>query len=555
MPAEEARDLSEPPAKAAEAPAGGGGGRSAPSWSGNARAPAWLKLPQKTTLILLALLIGVVATLGSIFLFSTRSMLRKAQESQVNSFAYGVSATLGDMADTREKIQFEFDALDKTPNLEFMVLTDVNGKQIAGIIADQNSWRDFNSEVSTAGGATNRKVGQLVEIVHPGARVNNSYAMTVPVFHLGPRGEQSALFGYLHTSFGTEGTAAQLRFIEAIALFTCMGVVLLAIPIANLIARHITVPIQRLAKGAHALADGDLSHRVAMSRGDELGELAAAFNRMADTVQQQQEDIQEINAGLEQKVHDRTAEIEKVNKRLQAEISEKEDFLRAVSHDLNAPLRNIAGMASMLAIKYADTLEKDALQRLDRIQKNVQVECELINELLELSRIKTRREKIERVDLHELITAVAEGFSSDLETRGITLRLMAHLPVMRCEKMRMRQAFQNLIDNAIKYMRADGPKEIRIAARSEQGELVISFADTGMGIAKEDLPALFHVFRRAKNATVMKVPGKGVGLASVKSIIENYNGRMWAESMQGEGTTFCMAIPLSHFEVSKEVAA
>src|SRR6185369_16132318 len=99
-----------------------------------------------------------------------------------------------------------------------------------------------------------------------------------------------------------------------------------------------------------------------------------------------------------------------------AEISEKEDFLRAVSHDLNAPLRNISGMASMLILKYKDTMEKDALQRLERIQKNVQVECELINELLELSRIKSRREKIERVDLHELVTMVAEGFSNDLET-------------------------------------------------------------------------------------------------------------------------------------------
>src|SRR6185436_19417312 len=148
-------------------------------------------------------------------------------------------------------------------------------------------------------------------------------------------------------------------------------------------------------------------------------------------------------------------ELEHVNKRLQAEMSEKEDFMRAVSHDLNAPLRNIAGMASMLAIKYADTLEKDALQRLERIQKNVQVECELINELLELSRIKSRREKIERVDLHELMTALVDGFSNDLETRGIGLTVTGQLPAMRCEKMRIRQVFQNLIDNAIKYMRTE----------------------------------------------------------------------------------------------------
>src|SRR5690606_17800233 len=151
--------------------------------------------------------------------------------------------------------------------------------------------------------------------------------------------------GYLHVASGGEAVAAQLRFLQASVLFTCMGVVLLAVPIAGLIAGNITAPIQRLAGAAHALADGDLSHRVSITRSDELGELASAFNRMADTVQEQQEDIRQINAGLEQKVHERTAELEKVNGRLTSEISEKEDFLRAVSHDLNAPLRNIAGMA------------------------------------------------------------------------------------------------------------------------------------------------------------------------------------------------------------------
>jgi two-component system, OmpR family, phosphate regulon sensor histidine kinase PhoR len=82
-----------------------------------------------------------------------------------------------------------------------------------------------------------------------------------------------------------------------------------------------------------------------------------------------------------------------------------------------------------------------------------------------------------------------------------------------------------------------------------------AFRDTGLGIASEDLPKLFHLFRRAKNASIMKIPGKGVGLASVKSIIENYHGRLWVESIQGVGTTFLFAIPRSHFEALKEVAA
>ncbi len=527
----------------------------APATPGRARSAAWIRLPQKTTIILVTLLIGIVALVGCVFFICTRSMLRSSQREQLSAFAYGVAATLGQTASGEGTMQIEYNALDKTPNLEFIVLTDGSDRQIAALVSDRDAWKDFQTRL-TASGTKNRLLGQIQRITHDGG--GTSSAISVPVFMINEAGQPAGLFGYLHCSFSADAMAGQLRFLQAFVLLTCIGAMLVAIPVASLIARHITVPIQRLAKAAHALADGDLAHRVSIKRSDELGELAGAFNRMADTVQAQQADIQEINAGLEQKVHERTSELEKVNKRLQAEISEKEDFLRAVSHDLNAPLRNIAGMASMLAIKYQATLEKDALQRLDRIQKNVQVECELINELLELSRIKTRREKIESVDLQELVVSVADAFASDLETRGITLRIGATFPVMRCEKMRMRQVFQNLIDNAIKYMREDGPKEIKIAAQPSAGasaEFIFSVADSGMGIAREDIPALFHVFRRAKNASVMKVPGKGVGLASVKSIVENYTGRLWVESVPGSGTTFCFAIPRSHFEIQKEVAA
>ena len=212
-------------------------------------------------------------------------------------------------------------------------------------------------------------------------------------------------------------------------------------------------------------------------------------------------------------------------------------------------------MASMLILKYQNTLEKDALQRLERIQKNVDVECELINELLELSRIKTRREKIEQVDLAELHDAVADAFSSGFRNPQNHLPCRTgYFPTMQCEKSRLRQLFQNLIDNAVKYMRDDSERQITVSCAHGDKEFNFAVADTGLGIATEDIPHLFHVFRRAKNASNAKIPGKGVGLASVKSIIENYSGRLHVESVQGKGTTFHFAIPRSHFQANTEVA-
>lgn len=521
-------------------------------WSGKPAPRRMLRLPLKATIAVLTLLIVVVGVCGVIFQHITESLLQQSRETQVVQFASGVASTLGATGTNEPQVLEKVLAgLQQTPNLDFAMVTDREFQPLARMAVDAPTLHVFERSLHRVQSALPSRLEKVAAM--PVRNGHSTLVFSMPILRRNAEAK-TTLQGYLHVGFSND-VSARLRILQGLILLACMGVVIVAMPIATLIARHITVPIGALAAAAHKLAEGKLDHRVDLLRQDELGELADAFNRMAHTVQTQQEDIRRINSELEQKVHDRTAQLEKVNSRLKAEIAEKEDFLRAVSHDLNAPLRNISGMASMLLLKYKDTLEADALQRLERIQKNVEVECELIGELLELSRIKTRREKIEAVDLHELIAQVAEGFSSDFETRRISFHITGRLPVMNAERSRMRQVFQNLIDNAVKYMRDDGPREIHVTLRWEREDLVISVSDTGMGIAPEDLPHLFHVFRRAKNATAMKIPGKGVGLASVKSIVENYAGRLWAESQPGVGTTFHMAIPRHCFAQVQEVAA
>ena len=536
----------------------GGQGAGVPAVAAPAPRQRRVTLSLKTVLGLLVLLIAAITLCGVVFVSVTRKIVHEAKREQLQQFAYGLAATLGNeyQGGTGE-LQRQLAPLERMTDLDFVAVTNPNMQIIFSTAADARSWGQYQRRLSDNSHEIGGQIGQVQPF---DVREHRSYVIAVPIFapvDLESDGPvKSTLLGYLHLGSGTLAMDARIRYLEGAVILTCMLAVLLTLPMALVIARHITVPIQKLAYAAHAVAQGKLSHRVFLHRSDELGELAEAFNTMARTVEEQQEDIRQINAGLEAKVHDRTAELEKLNRRMQAEVSEKEDFLRAVSHDLNAPLRNISGMASMIMLKYASTLEGDAVQRLERIQKNVEVECELINELLELSRIKTRREKIEAVDLQGLVGTLVEQFSNDLETRGITLRVMNRLPVMQCEKSRLRQVFQNLIDNAIKYMRDIADKEIKIGMASEGEEVVFHVSDNGMGVAAEDLPNLFHVFRRAKNATMMKIPGKGVGLASVKSIVENYNGRLWAQSEAGVGTTFYFAIPATYFQkLEQEVAA
>ncbi len=524
--------------------------------AGTTRRLGWLTLPLKTTLMLLGMLIAVVAACGGISVVTARTILQSNMTTQVEEFAFGVAAALpgeDDVLDP-EFLRDRLERLSDTRGVDFAMVTDGQMHPVGGYVRDGQAWSRYRQEILTNAARLNGRIGVVGRVGRAGAA---DYVVATPLFATGEKGRPGALLGYLHVAMDGTAEAAQVRYLEGYVLLASVALVLLAVPLAGGVARHITVPIRRLAEASRALAGGGAAApiQVQLARADELGQLAEAFNQMSATLHAQREDIYRANQRLERKVQERTEELERVNAQLKAEMAEKEDFLRAVSHDLNAPLRNIAGMAKVLLNKYGPTLPPDGVQRLERIQKNVDVESELLNELLELSRIRSRREKMERVDLQELVSAVAEGFSGDFETRGLSFRLAGRLPTMRCERARLRQVFQNLIDNAIKYMGEAGAREIGIAARWEARELVFSVRDTGMGIAAEDMPQLFRIFRRAKNASMLNIPGKGVGLAYVKSIVETYGGRLWAESELGKGTTFWMAFPLKHFESRQEVAA
>ena len=229
--------------------------------------------------------------------------------------------------------------------------------------------------------------------------------------------------------------------------------VLASLPVAFVLVYGMFKPIRQLVDATRKMAAGRNDFTLDTDRRDQIGELSRSFTDMAGRVRRQREalhnsnvqlgeangrlnnanaalanlndalntanaKLSDANRDLERKVADRTAQLEAANRRLSGEISEKEDFLRAVSHDLNAPLRNIAGMASMLVTKHKDKFDADILHRLDRIQKNVQVETDLIGELLELSRIKTRRGEAERVDVTALVMRHRRGVRAGPADQG-----------------------------------------------------------------------------------------------------------------------------------------
>ena len=424
-------------------------------------------------------------------------------------------------------------------------------------------------------------IGELMVARKRHSPTLGSYTMvTTPITTARPsaaagRAGGAKLVGYVTLCFSQSDDEQQLVRVGHLLVLIGGVAALVSLPLVYGMVHRIFHPIRQLVTATERLAAGDLAAQVAVNRPDVIGTLARSFNEMVRKVQTQQQELAEANKrladanillfeanerleqnnwDLERKVAQRTGQLEAANGRLRREIAEKEDFLRAVSHDLNAPLRNISGMAAMLLMKHRESFDADVINRLERIQKNVEVETDLIAELLELSRIKTRRLKLEPVDLDALLGEIAGVFEHDLRAKGIRLSVAGPLPRLNCERARLRQVFQNLIDNAVKYMGdgaapeargADAPaavKEIRIGCTMRPDEAEFWVRDTGIGIDPEDLDKIFYVFRRGKAAAANGVAGKGVGLASVKSIVETYNGSIWVESQLGQGSTFKFTI-------------
>jgi signal transduction histidine kinase len=240
----------------------------------------------------------------------------------------------------------------------------------------------------------------------------------------------------------------------------------------------------------------------------------------------------------------KTRELVKANTLLRRSIREKDEFPRAISHDLIAPLRNIAGLINSIERKYGDNLDNGLQDRLFRIKRNVEKDMELVNEILEISKVKSRKLVMEKVDLNKLIFSIIENFNHELQEKKIKVKIQENFPVIYFDRFIINQILQNLIDNAIKYIRKDSTNRlIELKWRSVHQKLAFAIADTGIGIPPEDLDKIFSIFYRSNNEMNVESEGKGVGLAMIKSLLEKFNGEIWVKSKVDSGSIFYFTFP------------
>jgi PAS domain S-box-containing protein len=239
-------------------------------------------------------------------------------------------------------------------------------------------------------------------------------------------------------------------------------------------------------------------------------------------------EIQTLNQNLEARVIERTAELKASNKEMEA-------FTYSVSHDLRAPLRHISGFTKILLEKYRPTLPPEAQEFLEVIAQGASRMGQMVDEMLKLAHTSRQALQVERTGLSSLVEDVVTLLSPEIKGRQVQWKI-GELPFVECDPVLIRQVFQNLIGNALKYSRPRSPAVIEIGQTEIDGREVIFVKDNGVGFEMEYADRLFGVFQRLHLQEEFE--GTGVGLATVERIVQKHGGRVWAQAELNRGATF-----------------
>ncbi|MCL4867867.1 MAG: response regulator [Anaerolineae bacterium] len=220
----------------------------------------------------------------------------------------------------------------------------------------------------------------------------------------------------------------------------------------------------------------------------------------------------------------------------------KSEFVAIVSHDLRSPLTAILGYVELL--ERVGPLNEDQTEFVNRVKQSVDNITNLISDLLDIGRLEAGIAlDIEECDLPNLLNTILDEFAARIEAKQLQLKQIVSPKrlLISGDHKRLHQAFTNLISNAVKYTPEKGAIGLQVTEMN--GQAIVEIADTGVGIASEDIPHIFDKFYRAKNV-LSGFEGTGLGLSIVKSVIERHNGRIWVNSQMGKGTVFSIILPL-----------
>ncbi|HKI28496.1 MAG TPA: HAMP domain-containing sensor histidine kinase, partial [Actinomycetota bacterium] len=313
--------------------------------------------------------------------------------------------------------------------------------------------------------------------------------------------------------------AASFQTSRNLVIGVAVGAIVLALLLGFVLAWSVIGPIQRIDARLAGIASGDFSGHVDVENRDELGGLAANVNRMND-------------------------ELRRLYTQLEETSRHKSEFLASMSHELRTPLNAIIGFSEVLREEMFGPVNEKQAEYLDDIISSGNHLLSLINDVLDLSKVEAGQVELEvgpfslRQALERGVVMVREQATEE----GVQVELSAgpEVDVVEGDERRIKQVIFNLLSNAVKFTPTGG--EVDVSAIRVNGEVRVSVADTGPGIASGDHERIFEEFQQT-DAGLERLEGTGLGLALSKRLVELHGGRIWLESELGRGSTFVFTLP------------
>jgi signal transduction histidine kinase len=358
---------------------------------------------------------------------------------------------------------------------------------------------------------------------------------------------EKARLGTLYLQSDMKAVTRALWLSAAIGA-AAMGIALLAAYLlAGVLQGWVSEPILSLAETATAVSTRqDYSVRAPKFGKDELGVLTDAFNQMLARIEEQARAVRGYATELEQRVADRTRELQERNDELrrnaaelEAANSELDAFSYSVSHDLRAPLRSIDGFSQVLLEDYAARLDEAGRDSLQRVRAASQRMGTLIDDLLKLARVTRAEVRSEVVDLSSLAREIVGELQRSAPERQVDCVIAPGLTA-RGDPRLLRVVLDNLLRNGWKYTAKQPQPRIEFGASEGDGGRTFMVRDNGAGFDMKYKDKLFGVFQRLHSAEEFE--GTGVGLATVRRIITRHGGRIWAEGAVDRGATFYFTV-------------
>ena len=353
------------------------------------------------------------------------------------------------------------------------------------------------------------------------------------------------VFGSIEIGFSKTYINNQIRTTTLALVSGLVGfLILTGLALFIFINRSVINPLAIFTKTVRQIDSRNLSKRVNIHTEDELGTLANSFNQMAESLGKSHTALKKAHNELEQRVKERTKELAKTNTQLLEASNHKSQFLANMSHELRTPLNSIIGYTKLMLDGLEGEINDEQKKDLQTVYSNGKHLLELINGVLDLSRIEAGKTVLTlgMFIISDLVAEVIPGMEQLAREKGLglTYSVAPNINQLYADRAKIKQILINILGNAIKFT-AEG--SIKLDVAETDNVFIFSVIDTGIGMKEEDLNRIFQSFEQVGPAQIAGYEGTGLGLAISKKLIDMQGGNIWAESRLGKGSTFTFTLP------------